>query len=187
MDYGGRIFKQAAEQLSHVTERERLAQEAVRESRNSDQDMDHVSDEPELPSQPSQFPEQRPNVDAPVPEQSPDVSMPAPDFQETPDDDVDDSGHEERAPTEPAPQSSSSNWEWRPEYEVPPPEPDDPGMTRRRIVAKRPPIDDEEEEMRQKRLRSESVPELFPLTGKELSEDVFEILVYLFASPVSNY
>ena len=103
----GRIFKQAAEQLSHVTERERLAQEAGRESRNSDQDMDHVNYEPELPSQPSQFPEQRRNVDAPVPEQSPDVSMPAPDFQETPHDDVDDSGHEERAPTEPVPQSSS--------------------------------------------------------------------------------
>ena len=62
VDYGGRIFKQAAEQLSHVTERERLAQEAV-----PDRDMDHVSDEPELPSQPTQFPEQRPNVDAPVP------------------------------------------------------------------------------------------------------------------------
>ena len=28
----------AAEQLSHVTERERLAQEAVRESRDSDRD-----------------------------------------------------------------------------------------------------------------------------------------------------
>ena len=75
-------------------------------------------------------------------------------------------------PTEPVPQSSSSHWEWRPEYEVPPPEPDDPGMTRRRIVAKRPPTDDEEEEMRQKRLRSESVPELFPLTGEELTENV---------------
>ena len=48
VDYGGRIFKQAAEQLSHVTARERLAQEAVRESRNSDRNMDHVSDEPEL-------------------------------------------------------------------------------------------------------------------------------------------
>ena len=187
VDYGGRIFKQAAEQLSHVTERERLAQEAVRESRDSDRDMDHVSDEPELHPQPSQFPEQRPNVDAPVPEQPPDVSMPAPDFQETPDDNADDSDHEERAPTEPVPQSSSSHWEWRPEYEVPPPEPGDPGMTRRRIVAKRPPTDDEEEEMRQKRLRSESVPELFPLTGEELSEDVFEILVDLFASPVSTY
>ena len=70
---------------------------------------------------------------------------------------------------------------------MPPPEPGDPGMTRRRVVAKRPPTDDEEEEMRQKRLRSESVPELFPLTGEELSEDVFEILVDLFASPVSNY
>ena len=122
----------------------------------------------------------------PVPEQPPDVSMPALDFQETPDDNADDSGHEERAPTEPVPQSSSSHWEWRPEYDVPPPEPGDPGMTRRRIVAKRPPTDDEEEEMRQKRLRSESVPELFPLTGEELSEDVFEILVDPFASPESN-
>ena len=32
IDYGGRIFKQAAEQLRHVSERERLALEAVRES-----------------------------------------------------------------------------------------------------------------------------------------------------------
>ena len=186
VDYGGRIFKQAAEQLSHVTERERLAQDAVRESRDTDRDMDHVSDEPELPPQPSQFPEQRPNVDAPVPEQPPDVSMPAPDFQETPDDNAD-SDHEERAPTEPVPQSSSSHWEWRPEYEVIPPEPDNPVVTRRRVVAKRPPTVAEEEELRQKRLRSESVPELFPLTGEGLSEDVFEILIDLFASPVSDY
>ena len=189
-DNGGRIFKQAAEQLSHVTERERFAQEAVRESRDPDRDMDHVSDEPELPPQPSQFPEQRPNVDAPVPEQPPDVSMPAPDFQETPDDNADDSDHEERAPTEPVPQSSSSHWEWRPEYEVIPPEPDNPDnpvVTRRRVVAKRPPTVAEGEEFRQKRLRSESVPELFPLTGEELSEDVFEILTNLFASLVSDY
>ena len=55
-------------------------------------------------------------------------------------------------------------------------------MTQRRIVAKRPPNDDEEE-MRQKRLRSEPVPELFPLTGEELSGNVFEILIDLFASP----
>ena len=48
---------------------------------------------------------------------------------------------------EPVPHSSSSHWEWRPEYEVPPPEPGDPGMTRRRIVAKRPPTDEEEEEI----------------------------------------
>ena len=32
VDYGGRIVKSYAEQLSHVTERQRLAQEAVRES-----------------------------------------------------------------------------------------------------------------------------------------------------------
>ena len=55
-------------------------------------------------------------------------------------------------------------------------------MTRRRIVAKRPPTDNEEEEMRQKRLRSEPVPELFPLTGEELTENVFEIMIDLFAS-----
>ena len=36
--------------------------------------------------------------------------------------------------------------------------------------------------MRQKRLRSEPVPELFPLTGEKLSENVFEILIDLFAS-----
>ena len=37
--------------------------------------------------------------------------------------------------------------------------------------------------MRQKRLRSEPVPELFTLTGEELTERVFEILIDLFASP----
>ena len=44
---GGRLFKQSAEQLSHVTERERLAQEAVRESQDRGRDMDHASVEPE--------------------------------------------------------------------------------------------------------------------------------------------
>ena len=34
VDYGGSIFRQSAEQLSHVTERERLAQESVRESQD---------------------------------------------------------------------------------------------------------------------------------------------------------
>ena len=64
--------------------------------------------------------------------------------------------------SEPVPHSSSSHWEWRPECEVPPPEPGVPVVTRR-VVAKRPPTGDEEEEIRQKRLRSELVPELFPL------------------------
>ena len=41
--------------------------------------------------------------------------------------------------------------------------------------------------MRQKRLRSEPVPELFPLTGEELTENVFEILIDLFASPESEH
>ena len=60
-------------------------------------------------------------------------------------------------------------------------------VTRRRVVAKRPLTGDEEEEMRQKRLRSEPVPELFPLNGEELSENVFEILIDLFASPGSEH
>ena len=72
-------------------------------------------------------------------------------------------------------------------YEVPPLEPGDSAVTRRRVVSKRPPTVDEEEEMRQKRLRSEPVPELFPLTGEELSENVFEILIDLFASPGSEH
>ena len=50
------------------------------------------------------------------------------------------------------PHSSSSHWEWRLEYEVPPPEPGDPVVTRRRSAAKRPPTVEEEEEIRQKRL-----------------------------------
>ena len=35
-------------------------------------------------------------------------------------------------------------------------------------------------------MRPETVPEFFPLTREELSEDVFEILIDLFASPVSE-
>ena len=70
---------------------------------------------------------------------------------------------------------------------MPPQEPGVPVVTRRRVVAKRPPTGGEEEEIRQKRFRSEPVPQLFPLTGEELSEDVFEILIDLFASLVSAY
>ena len=50
VDYGGRIFKQSAEQLSHVTQRERLTHEAVRESLDPGRNVEHVSDETELPS-----------------------------------------------------------------------------------------------------------------------------------------
>ena len=32
IDYGGRVFKQSAEQLRHISERERMALEAVREA-----------------------------------------------------------------------------------------------------------------------------------------------------------
>ena len=70
---------------------------------------------------------------------------------------------------------------------MPPREPGYSAVVRRRVVAKSPPTGDEEEEMRQKRLRSEPVPELFPLTGEELSENVFEILIDLFASPGSEH
>ena len=72
------MFKQSAEHLSHVTERERLAQEAVRESQDRGQDTDHVIGEPELPQQPSQSSVHEPNVHAPV------LSMPDPDFFGTP-------------------------------------------------------------------------------------------------------
>ena len=69
--------------------------------------------------------------------------MPDPDFPE---------------PTERFTHSGSSHWEWRPEYEVPPPKPDDPVFPRRRVVAKRPSTA-AEEEVRQKRMRPETVPE----------------------------
>ena len=184
VDYGGRIFKQSGEQLAHVTERERLAQEAVLESQDPGRNVDHVSDEPELPQQPSQTSGQENNV-ASVPEQ-PDVSMPDPGPPQTPGDTAETSEDDHEIAAEPVPRSSSSHWEWRPEYEVPPPEPGDPVVTRRRVVAKRSPTADEEE-IRQKRLRSELVPELFPLTGEELSEDVFEIPIDRFASPDSEH
>ena len=72
VDYGGRIFKQSAEQLSHVTERER----PVRESQDTGENVDHVSDEEtELPQQPSQTSGQENKV-APV--SASDVPMPDP-------------------------------------------------------------------------------------------------------------
>ena len=117
----------------------------------------------------------------------PDVSMPDPGPPETPDETAETSDDDRENTAEPVPHSSSSHWEWRPEYEVSPPEPGNLLVTRRRIVAKRPPTGDEEEEIRQKRLRSEPVPELFPLTAVELSEDVFEILIELFASLGSEH
>ena len=180
VDYGGRIFKQSSEPLSHATERERLTLEAVRESQDSSRISEHVSDETELPQQPSQTSGQENNV-APV--SQPDVSMPDPESPETLDESADTSADDRANTAEPVPHSSSSHWEWRPEYEVSPSEPGDPGMTRRRIVGKRPPTGDEEEEMRQNRLRSEPVSELFSLTGEELTENVSEILIDLFASP----
>ena len=117
----------------------------------------------------------------------PDASMPDLGPPATPDETAETSDDDRENTAEPVQHSSSSHWEWRPEYEVRPPEPSDPVVTRRGIAAKRPPTGDEEEENRQKRLRSEPVPALFPLTGEELSEDVFEILIDLFASPGSEH
>ena len=62
-----------------MTECERLAQEAVRESQDPSRDTDRVLGELELPQQPS--PSSEPNVEL-VPEQ-PDVSMPDPESPET--------------------------------------------------------------------------------------------------------
>ena len=183
VDYGGRIFKQSAEQVSHVTERERLAREAVRESQDPGRNMDHVSDEEtELPQQPSQTSGQENNVS---PVSLSDVTMPDSVLPETPDENAETSNDDCENTAEPVPHSSSSQWEWRPEFEVPPLEPGDSAVTRG-VVAKRPPTGDEEE-MRQKRLRSEPVSELFPLIGEELSENVFEILIDFFASPGSEH
>ena len=167
-----------------MTERERLGQEAVRESQNHGQDTDQVIDEQELPQPPSQSSEHGPNVDAHVPEQ-PDVSMPDPDFSGTTGDPVDDDDHDEQPPTEPVPHSNGSHWEWRPGYEVPP-EPLGPVSPRRRVVAKIPPTAGEEDEFRQKRMRPETATEFFPLTGEALSEDVIEIVINLFATPTQD-
>ena len=112
--------------------------------------------------------------------------MPDPGPPETPGDTAETSDENHEITAEPVPHSSTSHWERRPKYKVPPPEPGDPAVTRRRVVAKRPPAVDEER-IRLKRLRSEPVPALFPLTGEKLSEDVLEILINLFASLGSEH
>ena len=158
----------------------------MQRSQDPGRDTDHVSDEPELPHQPSHSSEHEPNV-ALVPEQ-PNVSMSDRESPDTPGEpaDTSDDDHEEQTTAEPVPHSSSSHWAWRLEYEVLPPEPDDPVATRRRVVAKRPPTTAEEEEFRQKRMRPEPVPELFPFDWR-MFEDVIEILIDLFASPGSEH
>ena len=57
--------------------------------------------------------------------------MPDPDFHRTPGDRVDGDDHDGQPPIESVPHSSSSHWEWRPEYEVHPSKPDDPVSPRR--------------------------------------------------------
>ena len=68
-----------------------------------------------------------------------------------------------------------------------PPEPDDPLSPRRRDVAKRPPTAAEEEQFRQQRMRQKPVPEVFPLTGQDLSGDMIENLIDLCPSPGSEH
>ena len=92
-------------------------------------------------------------------------------LQKTPGDTAETSDDDHEITAEPVPHSSSSHWEWRPEYEVPPQKPGDSAVTRRRVVAKRPPTVGEEE-IRQDRNLCQN---LFPLTEEELSEGVFEI------------
>ena len=117
VDYGGRIFKQSAEQLSHVTERERLAQEAVRESQDPGRHVEHASDEETaLPQQPSQTSGQENNV-APVSQT--DVSMLDPGSPENLDESAETSDDDRENTAEPVPHSSSSHWEWRLEHGVP--------------------------------------------------------------------
>ena len=67
-DHEGRIFKQSTEQLSHVTERERLKQDAARESRMPDQNMHHVTVLSEQPHSSSQPTESALSLSAPFPE-----------------------------------------------------------------------------------------------------------------------
>ena len=88
----------------------------MRELQDPGRDTDRVIGEPEWPQQPSQSS----GHETHVPEQL-DVSMPDPESPETPGD-----------PAE----TSDDDREWRPEYEVPPPEPHDPVVTRRRVVCK---------------------------------------------------
>ena len=51
------------------------------------------------------------------------------DLSETPGDTAETSDDDRGNTGEPVPHSSSSHWEWRPEYEVSPPEPGDPVVT----------------------------------------------------------
>ena len=64
-DYGGRIFKQSTEQLSYVIERERLTQDAARECRIPDRNMDHVTVLSEQPQPSSQQTESALSLSAP--------------------------------------------------------------------------------------------------------------------------
>ena len=95
------MLNKSAEQLSHVTERERLAREAVRESQEPRRNVDHVSDEEtELPQQPSQTSGQENNV-APV---SPsEVPVPDPVPPETPDENAATSNDDRENTAEPCP------------------------------------------------------------------------------------
>ena len=122
--------------LSNCHMSRNVSEEAVRESQDPGRDVDHVSDETELPQQPSQTSGPETNV-APV--SQPDVSMPDPGPPETPDETAETSDDDRENTAEPFPHSSSSHWPWRREYEVLPSEPGDSVVTRRRVVAKRPP------------------------------------------------
>ena len=65
--------------------------------------------------------------------------MPDPVPPETPDENAETLNDDRENTAEPVSHSSSSQWEWQPEFEVPPLEPGDSAVTRRQVVAKRPP------------------------------------------------
>ena len=148
-----------------MTERESLTQDGAREAQGPGQDTDPVTGQPEPPPQPSPSTEPAPNSDAPTPERQPDLSMP----------DQDSSrrrlailstmlnrpiltmknSHRLSQFCSAAAQIGSGG-----PSEVPRPEPGGPVSPRRWFVSKRPPTA-AEDATRQKRMRQESVPELF--------------------------
>ena len=79
----------------------------MRESQDPGRNVEHVSDETELPQQPSQTSGQE-NNGAPV--SQPDVSMPYPGSPETFDESAETSGDDRENTAEPVPHSSSSHW-----------------------------------------------------------------------------
>ena len=144
--------------------------------------------EPELPIRPSQSSEHEPNV-APVPEQ-PDVSMTDPDSPETPGDSSDNAEKLMMVMTSRHQPSLSRTVS----VHIGTGELSTKFLLQNLMILCRREDGLLQRDLRQllkknpkKRKRLEPVPELFPLTREELSEDEFEIVIDLFASPGSKH